>query len=264
MDGKIKEIIKRISKADITQPVDKLGDVISDILFKNEESALFFNKDESKVFLLLTKNVKENKKQEEVLRLTEFVAILQGIERSGLIYVESSDTLHTCLFYQGKELFEQDQRPGIYRISDDAVLKYRNDVEVSLIVKGKELMCTVVILDQICLPLARLLCSYVLPTKSLKDYVKRGFKSKEEYSTQLGLRYSIISMTIAVVIAAITPILSVLTANRIGYSTIKQEQMDSLLKTSKPVYIVNHQDSSLQKCKGEGLQKTQKGNGNGK
>lgn len=248
MDSKIKSVIKRIAKTDITSSVDMLGDVIADILFKDRKSALFVNNDNHTVLLLLPTNVKNKRKQESILRLIELLAILEKLERDGLIYVDDSNYLPVCFFYQSKELFEQDQCPGTYKVSKHVTLNNLDDTNLTLKLLDEELMSTSAVIERAGVPLARFLCSSCLPTRSLWDYVDRGFKTKEERNTQLGLRYSIISMTIAVLIALVSPIISVLTANRIGFSTIKREQMDSLINYPQPVFLVGDKHFDQPSC----------------
>ena len=243
MDSKIKEAIKRISKTDISHPVDVLGNILADILFKKDKSALFVNSETGKVLLLLPTEETNNNKHKAFLLLTELVAVLQNFESQGIIYVVDDYCLSENLFYQGKDIFEKDQRPGVYKVSNNMTLKQHDDLIVTLNAGDKELMTSIVVYDQVGALLVRYLSGIVLPTKSLKEYVKMGFKTREERNTQLGLRYSVISVTIAVLIAVLSPFLSVQVANRYGFSTIKQEQMDSLLKISKPVYVVGCKDS---------------------
>ena len=110
MDSKIKKIINRIAMIDILNPVEMLGDVIADILFKKRETALLVK--DNKIILLLPPNSKSQTIQEAVLRLTELLAVLQNLEKSGLLYVDENYYLHQCFFYQGKDTFEKSQRPG--------------------------------------------------------------------------------------------------------------------------------------------------------
>lgn len=257
MDSRIKKIIKKIIKIDISNPVDMFGDVIADILFKKGEFALFVNYDNLKVLLLLPPNTKSNIKKEKLLLLIELLAVLKELEEKKLIYVEEGYSLSSNFFYQGKVTFEKDQRPGLFKISDQTFLKCNDDNQVSLIVNGKDILNTTAALDKVALSLTRYLCGVILPTRSLKNFVSRGFKTKEERNTQLGLRYSIVSMIIAVGIASISPIISVLTANKFGFATIRNDQMDSILKVSKPVYIVEPIDSFQKKRNANKILKSQ-------
>ena len=87
--------------------------------------------------------------------------------------------------------------------------------------------------------LGRYLNSSVLPTKALKEFVERGYRTQEEELTRKGLRYSIISMVIAVVIAIGSLLGSVWVSNKHGVSTIPPIQFDSLLHSTRPVLITN-------------------------
>ena len=52
MDSRIKAVIKRVAKTDISTPADVLGDVVSDILFKDGDVSLFVNKESDNVLLV--------------------------------------------------------------------------------------------------------------------------------------------------------------------------------------------------------------------
>lgn len=264
MESKIKEVIRRISKTDISIPIDVLGNTIADILFKEGTSALYVNNEVGLSFLLLSTETKSKKKHESILLLTELVAVLRNLEEQGVIYVDDDCSLPKDLFYQGKVIFEKDQKPGVYKISNNLTLNCQDEQNITMNAKGKELMTSTVVYDQVGKPLARYLCSYVFPTMSLKNYVERRFRTREERNTHLGLRYSVISMTIAVIIATISPFLSVIIANRYGFSTIRHDQMDSILKVAKPVYVVNRKDCVHQSDNIISIQKSQKGKEYGK
>lgn len=264
MDKKIKSVIKRIAKCDVTEGIDKLGDVIADIFFETGGSALFIANEFNTVTLLLPDDISNKKKQDYFLLLAELVAALESLERNRLIYVQNDIVQEDYLFFQGKDCFDHEQLPNTFKIGRGLILHCREDAKIVLKKDDKEYMRSFAINPQIGTSLVYYLCSSIIPTKSLCQFVERGFKTREERITQLSMRYSLISMFIALFVAALSPFLSVVISNRWGITTIKQTQMDSLLKIAKPVFLINKNDSSIKTVHHNNLIKKQKGKRNGK
>ena len=215
-----------------------LGDIISDILFETNKLALYIDKDKDRFYILFPTVNNKAKEQDVILLLTELLTVLEDLKCNRLIYVTNNAIDIKHFYYQSKEFFEKDQRPNIYRIAKNVTLSVPPGGELKLRENGRETMSGMPLDSQIGKPLAKFLTSRVLPTKSLKEYVKRGFLTKEEKYTRRSLKYSVISMVIAISIAVISPLLSVFVSNKYGIITLKQQQLDSLLNRMKPVFVI--------------------------
>ena len=242
MDKIIQNTIKKIEKIDITKEVDLFGNVAADILLKDNHTAVYIDNNRHFVELFMLPDLTNEKKQEIIIRFTELLAVLESLEKNKLVYVQNESLQGEYFFYQGKEYFEKDQLPDTFKVGNGLILRLQKDGDI-LMKDGKRIMTSTIITPQIGNPLARFFCSSIIPTESLKKFIIRGFKSEEERNTQLALRYSVISMTIAVLIAAVSPFFSVFVANRNGITTINQTQLDSLLNKAKPVFVVTLTDS---------------------
>ena len=242
MDKIIQNTIKKIDKIDITKKVDLFGNVVADILLTDNHTAVYIDNDHHFVELFMLPELTNEKKQEIIIRFTELLAVLESLEKNKFVYVRNESLQGEYFFYQGKEYFDKDQLPDTYKVGNGLVLRLQKEGDI-LMKDGKRIMTSTIITPQIGNPLARFFCSSIIPTESLKKYIKRGFKTEEERNTQLALRYSVISMTIAVLVAAVSPFFSVMVANRKGITTINQTQLDSLLNKAKPVYVVTPIDS---------------------
>ena len=132
----------------------------------------------------------------------------------------------------------------MYKVSKELDLNLQEE-DGGLLKDGEIIMTAIAIDPHVSVPLSRLLCSSIMPTESLKKFIKRGFTSEEKRNTQLGLKYSVVSMTIAIIVAMGSPFFSVFVANRYGITTINQTQLDSLINTNKakPVYVITQPDS---------------------
>lgn len=238
MDKIVQKVIERISNIDVANEVELLGDIICDILFETNKHAFYIEQDSDRVSILLPIVRNKAQEQKEILLFTELLAVLEDLKNNHLIYVSKDTVDNEQFFYQGKVFFDKDQRPNVYKIANNVSLSVPAEGELTLIENGRVVMSGVPVDSQIGSSLATFLMSRVLPTNSLKEYVKRGFLTKEEKYTRRGLKYSIISMVIAISIATISPLLSVFVSNQYGISTLKQQQLDSLINKAKPVYVI--------------------------
>ena len=235
MNKQIKEAINRISECNMLMAIDCLGDLIDDIIFQNEKSAILIDNNKKTMHLLFSCSINNQKRLELILILTELLAVLDYLEMRQLIYVQyEANTDGIIFYYEGKKCFEADQIPDNYKISQDVLLQIREDDAV-LYSNKREIMNSIQINDNIALSLSKYLNSRILPTAALRDYVNNGFRTNEERNTHLGLRYSLISMAIAVFVAALSPAISVMISNRFGVTTINESQIDSLINSCKSI-----------------------------
>lgn len=248
MDVIIKTIVKKVSKCDVSKPIDSFGNIISPILFKTDKAGIFVDRDRHKVCVLLPDSIKEKDRQQYILKIVELLGVLENLEREYLVYVQSNNENGVEVYYEGKTCFGSGQIPNTYKISQDETMSVVDEETVILKKGNKTILSSIPITTQVAFKLERYLCGRLFPTSSLIDFVKRGFKTRENRNTQLGLRYSVVSMVIAVLIATVSPFLSVMISNRIGVATLNQVQMDSLLKTARPVYLIQ-QDTVKAVCR---------------
>lgn len=237
MNKLIKEVINRISECNMLMTIDCFGDLIDDIIFQNERSAIFIDNKKKKMYLLFSCSIDSQKRLEKILLITELLAVLDDLVKKRLIYVQFEENVEDLIFfYEGKQLFNADQIPGRYILSQDVYLQIKED-EVALIRNKKEFMNSIPINDNIALPLLNYLCARIMPTRALKEYIKNGFITNEEKYTKRGLRYSLLSMIIAVFVAALSPFFSVVISNRKGVTTINESQIDYLINNCRTNYV---------------------------
>lgn len=238
MEKLSKLVIKEILLTDLSQEIPLLGEKLTHVLFKKGELAMSVRVDGREEEILLPVSLSQHSVQKVLLDLTDLIATLSYLEKSRLIIIVKSEMPITEVFYEGSDKFEGGQLPHVFHLSNDLTLTTKTD-EATRLMENEELVlegCSVA--DAISKPLTYFLCNKVMPTQALKKYVDRNYKTREEQLTQRGLRYSVISMIIAVIVAAVSPIGTVWIVNKHGVSTIRQEQFDSLLHTARPVRIV--------------------------
>lgn len=239
MEKLSKLVIKEIMKTDLSQEVLPLGVKVASVLFEKNKMAYSVNVDNRGSEILLPQTYTQKSLQEVVLSLTDLIAVLSFLEKTRLIVLMECEEPFIGVYYEQCRMFNGDQLPHKFHLSDDLMLTTSPEEPTRLlkddmvVLEMRQISATVV--DS----LGRYLNSSVLPTKALKEFVERGYRTQEEELTRKGLRYSIISMIIAVVIAIGSLLGSVWVSNKHGVSTITPIQFDSLLHSTRPVLITN-------------------------
>lgn len=75
--------------------------------------------------------------------------------------------------------------------------------------------------------------SIVYPTSGLKKYIRRGFRSEENYLSARANRISKISILVAIFIALASPFISVWWSNKHGIIRIDETQYQGFIKSIK-------------------------------
>lgn len=231
-----KRVIDAVIKISVTKDVPPLGEIVTQDLFKYKVLALAINI-EGKDELLFASDASSGQVQNTILKLTEIVALLEKLEKYRYIFVIESANSEGDLFYEKKTALSRKQLPNQYSIGDDLILTAEANEPMKIIENGRVIMEGVPVSQLLMTPLKRFFSGIILPTKALKDYKKRKYMALEEYHTRRGLFYSVLSMIIAIAIAVFSPIVSIWLGNRCSISTIKKEQMDSILHGIKMIKI---------------------------
>ena len=240
MENKNKKAIKAIVNLSITNP-DRLGDILTPILFENKKCALFLSRQNKNVEILVPVN---NKKQEQFQifwLLTEFISLMHDLENKHLIYViQQAEDHFSEFYYQGKKDYSQTQINSTIKINDSCTLRVEKDGQHAIYENGNQILLGIIGPSAIYNDLMYFLNSIVYPTSGLKKYIKRGFKSEESYLSIRANRISKISICIAIFIALFSPFISVWWSNKHGISRIDETQYQGLMN------IINtHIDSTL-------------------
>lgn len=239
MEKLSKSVINEILKTDLTQEVPPLGEIVAPVLFKKNKMAFSTHVDNRGCEILLPQAYPQESVQEAVLKLTDLIAILSFLENTGQIVLVEREEPFKGVYYEQSNIFDADQLPHVFHLSDDLILTTFPENPTRLLRDGKVVLERSQIADSVIVSLGRYLNCSVLPTRALKDFVGRGYRTQDEQLTRRGLRYSIVSMGIAVIIGVGSLIGSVWISNKHGVSTINAIQMDSLLHSSRPVLITN-------------------------
>lgn len=233
------KIIDDILKIDITENVFLLGDYVASDLFGR--MALAINIDGRADEVLFLRDASKQTIQNQLLQLTEIIGTLEDLEKKNYLLVVEADEeqLTNVLFYKRKTQFNGKQLPHEYIISDQLVLTTNIGEPIKILDNENVILEGKKVSQILMLSIKRLFCSRVLPTKALLDYKKRGYKTLEEFNTNKGLKFSVISMIIALIIAVLTPVGTLLLGNRYSISTLNSNQFDSILHVTRNVRMEN-------------------------
>ncbi len=219
MQKKIKKVLECIKSCKLDSET-RLGDLLEATLFKKQ--ALFI--DESRNVFLLASDFGN-----DGLLLADLISVLKGLEENHLIYVSRSNPLEgICLFYEKQTKCELTQFEGRYDIGNDQTLVLKD--EAAWIEKnGNKALMGLLISDILAKEIVRYLTSVVYPTEALKEYIKRGYQTEESRLSKRANTISVVSVLIAILIAASSPFLTVWWSNTHGKSTITETQFDRLI-----------------------------------
>lgn len=228
MEKNNKKIITLISNIKI-DCVDRLGDLISPLLFKEQKCALFLSVKEKNVSILLPPNSSQEELHNKFIMLTDLVTLLKYLEKNRLIYIiPQEETYFSEFYYQNKQDYCKTQSEDIIKINKYEVLK--NEMIKSVYRGGTIVLQTVnPITTVLYSDLMYYLNSIIYPTAELKKYIQRNFKSEELYISTKSIIISRISIVVAVVIAVLSPIITLYLSNKYGITKLDEIQFKKII-----------------------------------
>lgn len=227
-----KKVIKAIAKQSIND-YKKLGEVIAPFFFRSNECALLLNIQNKTVEVLSVTTTDENVVK-FFYQLTELLSILHDLNNNHLIYVLPQEIDSTSEFYyQKKTDYSKSLLDSAIKINSSNILKLMPDGTHSVFEGSKQ------ILKGYCYPsvlyddLMYFFNSIVYPTSGLNLYIKHYFYPIELYETKRSNKISKISIIVAILIALLSPFVSVLLNNKYGVCKLNENQYKELIQLIK-------------------------------
>ena len=220
MTREVKQIISAIANTKFSNE-KVLGDLIAPILFKKGETAFCVLEDKS-CYLLTRDNESEAIVKMKLNTLFELLSTLESLIKDKAIFLLPQE-LSLSLYYEGKSYLEIGQDPTSAKINDRVVFDYSNEPFINC--GGKIILTATPIADVLGNEILRYLSSIVLPTASLKEYVKRSCRTEGQHALHL----SKVNMWVAVVVACLSPWLALFLNNKLGRTTINEEQINQVI-----------------------------------
>ncbi len=250
----MEKLNKKAIKAFAQQGFDEVkpfGQSVAHILFTRGDRALLYINGHYSI--LLPQNADATK---ELRTLTELLSYLRYMEQEHIIYVQNGEAQsNDFVFYSGCDDMKKSTAIQGYELGDGVILKETvGNYQIST--NGNSaVLSQMVNIDFITADVEKYLCGRLLPTAALQSFIDHGFRSENDYNNQQALKISRRSIFVALIIACMSPIVTLWMTNKWGVSTIEETQFSTLLEKiggkqkAEPVEAIKPEipDSTTQK-----------------
>lgn len=234
MTDVIKSIIDDLLEIDIQDP-EVFGDLVSKYLLKDGESALVIYRQKS--YLLVRKTATDSFIRSRILLLLELISVIQSLQKSHDILVLDSIGDSICVYYDVKTQLDK-SLSGIYRLSDNQALAIELNGQISINKDASPVLSKVIELTSLQMEFTKYMSSVILPTSGLSKFKENGYVDNDVFLNLRSLKISRKSIIVAVIIAVLSPVLSVLLNNACSYSTIEGNQFKQIIEAIKTSVII--------------------------
>ena len=239
----IQDIIDDLLKIDVQDP-EVFGDLISKYLFKEGESALVINR--QKPYLLVRNTATDLFVRSKILLLFELMSVIESLQKSHDVLIITGDVDPICVYYEGKKYINNITH-NLYKLSDNnLVLAIESDDNISINKGYSKLLSKVIELTSLQMEFAKYLSSVILPTLGLSKFKENGYLDDDVFLNIRSLRISRISVIIAIILALLSPIISVVLNNTITYSTINETQFNQILEAIEANKVIHYYTNSIE------------------
>lgn len=230
-----KRIIKKISE---TKPEDAsiFGDYIASEFFKSKQLALLLlHQYQSYNLFHEVKNISAIKV--EYAKISQLLSLLQYLETNRYIDILPITPITSIdLFYEdkGDTMNIDSQQLRIYINQKDhskyITLPQEPVNRTFLVENGEQIMEGVTFTKELYERFVHYFNSVIYPTSSLIELVKNNYVSEEENRFNISMKISKTALWIAILVAVLSPILSVLISNQWGVTKIDECQFEQILR----------------------------------
>lgn len=239
MPEEIKDIISKIISCDIEHPM-LLGTLISDVVFKKQEAAIVMD-DDRHCFLVHSSRCKFDNLYQV---FTKLLSVLSYLETNALIYRQCDDAMdELTVFYDGCNDLKQLADGYTYSLGNGYKLQKEDEIFQITSSDNKQVLSECHNISALYNELCYYLKSFVYPAAGLSDYVAHDYLSENDYHSKNSLRVSRCSVWVAVCIACLSPIVSLLLGNQWGVTEIKESQYNQFIQrtaTTDTVILEKH------------------------
>ena len=240
---KLKKTIIKIIDSTPFNETKTFGDVLFDVVLDNIALVAFDDGDIS----VLTKEQKDQ--NDALLKISYVFSLLDELVKNNLALCIPQGTRNASLpslYYKRKGDLSVSAKLNTYDIGDSLSLEINRDDNYCAIRKGTQQIVSGSILENS--GLSRRIEYYcnacIYPTSSLQKYIDNGYRTHEEFSLHL----SKIAIRVAILVACISPIISVWISNKIGYTTIEKCQFTQLIRRADTNVITTSDSTTKQIC----------------
>ncbi|MBO5631535.1 MAG: hypothetical protein J5965_20900 [Aeriscardovia sp.] len=245
MRSEVESVIRQMAETDVKELMP-LGIQYGSTLFPERKRAVV--KEADCYYLLLPEGSNKN---EEFALLTELFSYLRYMEENHIVYVRHSERPVDVLLdgYRDKNL---NSAAGEYDLGNGCSLKTEDGTPKILCSDNTTLQSDLDI-TSLAADIEHFLLAYVYPTAVLHDFIANDYLSKSDFRAKRSISISRISIIVAVIIAVLSPVVTIILGNKYGISTLNKQQFDTLKliiaePESKAPDSPSYNKSSIQLC----------------
>ncbi len=238
----IQTIIDDLLEIDVQYP-EVFGNLISKYLFKDGESALVINGQRS--YLLVRKTATDSFVHSKILLLLELIAVFESLQKSHDILILNSVRDPICVYYDAKEQLNNIMH-DMYRLSDNQVLILGTHNRISINKDSTPLLSKAIELTSLQTEFAKYMSSVILPTSGLSKFKENGYVDNDVFLNMRSLKVSRLSVIVAIILAVLSPIISIVLSNAMSYSKIEGKQFKQIIETIQTSKIIHRDSSSIE------------------
>ncbi len=225
MENLNKKIIIKFAQQGFDE-VKPFGQSVANILFARGERALLHI--DGHYSILLESGTDATK---ELRMLTELLSYLRYMEQAHIVYVQSGENHdNNFVFYSDCDDMKKLSAKHGYDLGAGVVL---NETLGNYQISDNDsatVLNQMINIDFISEEVEKYLCGRLLPTAALQLFIEHGFLSENDYNNRQALKISRRSIIVALLIACLSPIVTLWMTNKWGISTIEETQYSTLIE----------------------------------
>lgn len=220
MRSEVESVIRQMAESNVIDLMP-FGIHYGGTLFPERKRAVV--KEAGCYYLLLPEGSDKNV---EFALLTELFSYLRYMEENHIIYVRQSERPVDVLLegYRDKHL---NSATGEYDLGNGCSLKIEDGTPIIMCSTNTPLQSHLDI-TSLAADIEHFLLAYIYPTAALHDFIANDYLSKPDFQTKRSVSISRKSILVAVIIAVISPVVTIILGNKYGIATLNRQQFDTL------------------------------------
>lgn len=222
MEQQNKDIIKALASQTFADN-KPFGQSMASLMFQKGKRALLFI--DGQYILLLTQKADATK---DIKTLVELMSHLRYMEDEHIIYVQNTEVSDDHILYEGCDDMKKTSAIQGYDLGSDCFLKSEQGEYFIESSDGTKLLQQNVNIDFLANEIKSFLESRIFPTAAVNQLISHNYLSENDYNNHQALKFSRRSVWVAIIIACLSPIITLLLSNKWGTTTIKEVQFTTI------------------------------------
>lgn len=239
-----KDIIKRLCETELER-ISIFGHLITPIVFKTNEMALFIRAAEDKFDIMIPDASDMDATRRAYAKIANIIALVQYLEAERMVYLMPGSEKSNYLCYEAQTRLKQ-VNPMFIEFCDGGKIQYTNsDDDPPRIIQNDRIVLQSIIRNPgLFNELFRIMGAAIFPTTRLYEFYNNGFMSVEQKQAEDSINeaklaskrakianiIALVSVGASILIGAASPFVSVHYGNEKGWTEIKAVQFDSIMK----------------------------------